>query len=58
MAKTYLGDAVYVDFDGWHIVLTTEDGISTTNEIFLEPEVIVALQQYLVELKKELASGS
>jgi len=25
--KQYIGDGVYVDFDGLHIVLTTENGI-------------------------------
>lgn len=44
--KEYLGDAVYADFDGYHIVLTTEDGIRTTNEIFLEPHVFEALIRY------------
>lgn len=25
--RAYLGDAVYVDFDGFSVVLTTEDGV-------------------------------
>lgn len=34
MAKTYIGDGCYVDFNyAGQIVLTTEDGISTTNTI-------------------------
>lgn len=41
--KTYLGDAVYFDFDGYHVVLTTEDGIQATNRILLEPQVILAM---------------
>lgn len=45
--KVYLGDGVYVTFDGWHIVLTTENGISITNTIFLEPKVIEALLVYM-----------
>lgn len=41
--KTYLGDAVYADLDPWgRIVLTTEDGYSTTNTIVLETEVFAA----------------
>lgn len=47
MTKRYLGDAVYVDFDGWHLVLTTENGIETTNTIYLEPDVVLALREYL-----------
>lgn len=45
--KVYLGDGVYVTFDGWSIVLTTENGVSITNTIFLEPEVIDALLAYM-----------
>jgi hypothetical protein len=36
----YLGDAVYADFDGFAFVLTTEDGISASNTIVLEPSVL------------------
>lgn len=38
--KMYLGDAVYADFDGFAFVLTTEDGISASNTIVLEPSVL------------------
>lgn len=38
--KVYLGDGVYIRNDGYHIVLTTENGISVQNEIFLEPIVV------------------
>jgi hypothetical protein len=48
--KTYLGDGVYVDFDGFALVLTTENGIAVTNTIVLEPEVYVALNNYVQEL--------
>lgn len=34
--KQYIGDGVYVDYDGFHLVLTTEDGISVTNTIYLD----------------------
>ena len=44
--KRYLGDGAYVDFDGYGIMLTTENGISVTNEIYLEPQVYAALVQY------------
>lgn len=43
MAKTHLGDGVYVDDWQDGLVLTTEDGITTTNTIYLEPEVFFAL---------------
>lgn len=54
MAKTYLGDGVYADVDNaGQLVLTTEDGINTTNTIYLEPEVVFALFEYIKELRKK-----
>lgn len=50
--KQYLGDGVYVDFDGYMLILTTEDGIRVLNEIFLEPEVYNNLVKYVEELKR------
>lgn len=44
--KLYLGDAVYVHFDGYHFILETSDGYSFTNTIALEPEVFEALIEY------------
>lgn len=45
--KRYLGDGVYADFDGFAIVLTTENGISVQHRIELEPEVCAALLTYI-----------
>lgn len=42
MNKEYLGDSVYVE-DGAMIRLTTENGGSPSNEIFLEAETLQAL---------------
>ena len=50
--KRYIGDAVYVELDPCGIVLTTEDGISVTNRIVLEPEVWQALQDWIKSLSK------
>lgn len=50
--KDYLGDAVYADTDGYGIILTTEDGISTTNTIVLEPEVLAALNRYAERIRQ------
>lgn len=44
--KEYLGDSVYADFDGYHIVLTTENGYGPNNTIALEPAVYAALVAY------------
>jgi len=49
--KYYLGDGVYAEFDGYHIVLTTENGDSITNTIYLDPEVV----RSLLEVVKEVA---
>ena len=57
MYKTYLGDSVYAEFmDGGMIKLTTENGYPSdpSNEIFLEPEVFLALIGYSWECKKFL----
>jgi response regulator of citrate/malate metabolism len=42
----YLGDSVYAGFDGFNIVLTTNNGEGATNVIFLEPFVLIALDLY------------
>lgn len=50
--KSYLGDGTYVDFDGYSLVLTTEDGISVQNRIVLEPAVYQALVEYVRKLQE------
>lgn len=52
MSKAYLGDGCYVAFDGYALVLTTENGISETNRIVLEPEVYRALMAYVKRLSQ------
>lgn len=46
--KQYIGDGVYAEFDAatLNVILTTEDGISVTNRIVLEPEVLDALGRF------------
>lgn len=46
MNKVYLGDGAYAEFDGYGIVLTTENGFAVTNRIVLEPGVYAALEAY------------
>jgi len=50
--KVYLGDAVYVDVDREMLKLTTEDGIRTTNTIYLEGVVFDALCRYVKRLRE------
>ena len=44
--KRYLGDGVYVEIESDMVKLTTEDGITATNTIYLEEPVINALCRY------------
>lgn len=42
-SKLYLGDGVFVQRDSLdRVILSTEDGISVTNQIYLEGEVLAA----------------
>ena len=52
--KRYLGDAVYVEHDGYHVVLTTSDGIRDTNRICLDPYVLLSFYNWLAELKEAI----
>ena len=46
--KRYLGDSVYVEMGSCgEIILTTNNGDGATNKIFLEPQIINALLQFL-----------
>lgn len=56
MSKRYIGDGVYIDFDGYGIVLTTENGIRETNRIVLEPEVYSELMRYVNDLREKAGS--
>jgi hypothetical protein len=47
--KRYLGDGVYADVNELGLVLTTENGIETTNTIVLEPEVLAEFLRYVRE---------
>lgn len=49
--KDYAGDGCYMDFDGFGIILTTENGIETTNTIYLEPSVLSAVNRYAERMK-------
>lgn len=55
--KRYLGDAVYADYDGFNIILTTENGIEVDNRIVLDPEVLEALNNYVAKLKEKEQSS-
>jgi hypothetical protein len=44
---TYLGDGVYAKREGECVVLATSDGLSTTNRIVLEPDVLERFSEFL-----------
>ena len=52
--KTYLGDSVYADFDGYGVTLTTENGLinDPSNTIYLQPEVVAVLNLFLKKQKE------
>lgn len=47
--KDYLGDSVYANYDGYYLMLTTENGLPTdpSNTIALDPNTIDAFIRYL-----------
>jgi hypothetical protein len=48
LQKTYIGDSVYIYFDGYHFILETHNGLpgDPSNRIALEPPVIESLLRY------------
>lgn len=56
-SKRYLGDGAYVEYDGFGLVLTAEDGIRATNTVYLEPEVLAELERFVAELRAALRSA-
>jgi hypothetical protein len=54
--KTYLGDSVYAEFDGYNIVLTTENGFCASNMVVLEREVLERLVRYIEQINETIKS--
>lgn len=53
MNKDYLGDGVYIEYDGHQIRLFASNGIFDTNQIFMEPAVLNSFLRYIEQLKIE-----
>ena len=53
--KLYLGDSVYAKWDGYHIILTTENGLpeDPSNKIYLEEAVIYNLLKMIDTIKQQ-----
>jgi hypothetical protein len=56
----YLGDSVYAEFDGYNVILTTNNGYpdDPRNRIALEPVVLRRLKKYVEGLKENHESQS
>lgn len=55
--KRYIGDAVYVDHDGFAVVITTENGIEATNTVYMEPSVLKQFETYIEDVKQDIATA-
>lgn len=51
--KEYIGDGVYIEWDGQSFTLTTSNGIEITNTIVLEIEVWLCLTCFVKSLENE-----
>lgn len=49
--ESYLGDGVYVETDGTHLMLKASNGIDTTNIIYLDQNVLSNLLSYIKKLE-------
>ncbi len=54
MEPVYLGDGVYADFDGYHIILKTVNPDNPDHMIFIEPDVWQALVEYKNNLMSKM----
>jgi hypothetical protein len=54
--KDYLGDSVYIEWDGYSLVLTTDNGFGPSNTIEFDSYVYQALLRFVerVEIEAEL----
>ena len=52
--KDYLGDSVYAEFDGYGITLTTDNGHGPSNTIYLEPNILEALNRFKARTRESI----
>lgn len=57
MSKFYLGDGVYFESLSYGVKLFTNNGYETTNEIYLEPDVIVMFEEVLKKVRQQKCEG-
>ena len=56
--KDYLGDGVYINHDNFHTILTTEDGMSVQNTIYLEPGMSKKIMGYEARMREKYAEAT
>jgi len=56
--KDYLGDGVYINHDNFHTILTTEDGVSVLNTIYLEPGMSKKIMGYEARMREKYAEAT
>lgn len=50
---TYLGDGLYVRFDGYGFWLLANHHEHPTDKVYLEPEVLAAFNAFVLSIEKE-----
>lgn len=45
--RTYLGDGLYAEYDGYQFMLAANNGIQDTNVVYIDPRVLVAFMNYV-----------
>lgn len=50
--RKYLGDSVYIEYNGYEITLSTGHHTPETNVIVLDSEVMSNLQKFVAEINK------
>jgi hypothetical protein len=45
--QVYIGDSVYMSYDGFSFIIYTNNGLGPENVIYLEPEVVSSMLQFI-----------
>jgi hypothetical protein len=53
VTETYLGDGLYVEFDGYQLKLKANDNLYPTDTVYLEPQVYENLLKFVDQLKED-----